>query len=256
MFLFFAILLTLFGAGLIYTCLTKNPAITVSDEGIDLDYAFSDGRLINWNEVETINAVHLNPFFGDEGSMILLKDGKKIMISPRDYVNAYEIRAFLHDHISVHTRSIESKSRQIVLSKEPKLYSGNPWTSYNNILFLGITGALVFIALWHSLPLVLLILPFFYLFVGSQMYYFQVKEDKLVVKNHYWLWYKKSYELEQLRSLIYELHGKISSALGIVLNDFTTKRFGAGSLRKKDWKQLMHDMQSMHIDFKNGELLV
>src|SRR5689334_17076743 len=70
LFLFFAILLTFFGAGLIYTYLTKNPAITISDEGINLDYALSDGRFINWNEVEKINAVQPNPFFGDEGSMI------------------------------------------------------------------------------------------------------------------------------------------------------------------------------------------
>jgi hypothetical protein len=255
-FLFLAIVLTLFVAGLVYSYLSKNTAITISDEGINLDYASKTSRFINWSEVKVVDAINLSPFFGSRGSVIHINDGTSVIINPDNYSNAREICGVLQLHLPQDDNKIKIEPRTRNYPEQKKQYAGNPWTSYNSILFYLSSAFVIFLAIWSLQLALLVLLPCFYLFLGSQMYYFNISGDKLIVKNHYCIWYKKIYPLDEIQSLIYELRSKTSSGLGLVLNDFATSSFSAGSLRKKDWKQLMNDIQSMHIDFQNGQFLL
>jgi hypothetical protein len=253
--LFFAILLSLYVAGRLSRFLSKNTGIIISDNAIILTYAVKPNKAIQRSDIKAIRFVSQQPLAGNEGSVIELKDGATILIRRDEYSNAGEIRTLLHRYYSGE-ETIAARERSIVAGiAQAKTYTGNPWSSYNSVMFYCIIAVSLFVAIRFSQPLQLILIVGFYLFLSSQMYYFKIAGDSLIVRNHYRPWYKKTYKLENIRSLSYLVEGRLSTRLGIVTTDFGSRSFHAGSLRKKDWKELRDDMQSMHIEFVNGNFL-
>src|SRR5262249_49977097 len=97
------------------------------------------------------------------------------------------------------------------VSESDTVYAGNPWTAYNSFLLYFIIAASLIVAIWTSVALQLLAPVPFYFFLGSQMYYFRLSDELLIIRNQYFFWYKKTYYLRDIRSVTYRPRGRLSS---------------------------------------------
>jgi len=251
-FLVLAIMLSLVASGRVYRFFTRNTGIIVSADAIILTYATKPNTIIQRSDMKAVQLVSLRPPMAlDEGSAIELNDGTRILISPREYSNAGEIRSLIYRYYSGEESAVP-KLRDHAGAAHEKTYSGNPWTSFNSILFYFICASAILSFIVLSQPVLLIFIAIIYFLTSPQMYYFKVAGDSLTVRNHYRPWYKRNLKLEDIRLLIYQPGFRLSNGLGIITMEFCSRGFRAGSLRKKDWRELMKDMQAMHIEFING----
>jgi hypothetical protein len=86
---------------------------------------------------------------------------------------------------------------------------------------------------------------------GYQLHYFRLNGQYLVVKNHIWLWRNDTYNIKDLKEIVFEEPHKMSTALRVVTNNYETKLYPAGSIRSKSWSKLSKAFSKMHIDVRN-----
>ncbi|MGN6196804.1 MAG: hypothetical protein ACTHOB_17830 [Ginsengibacter sp.] len=132
------------------------------------------------------------------------------------------------------------------------IYKGNPWFCGNT---LALAYPIVFglidnrfntrseipieVMLYFSLAL--------FIAIGFQMYYFEIQADNLLIKNHYFPWIQNKFPLTTIEEVKMEKHGRRSNGLRITFNDFNSKYYKAGSLRKETWKRLLTDFSVLGI---------
>ena len=83
------------------------------------------------------------------------------------------------------------------------------------------------------------------------MYFFEIKEQKLLVRNHYFPWIKIAYDLDNIEEVSKESPYRRSDGLRIITYEFNSKFYGAGSLRIHSWKELFEDLSSLGIKIGN-----
>jgi hypothetical protein len=142
---------------------------------------------------------------------------------------------------------------------EGKIYAGNPYTSFNTLMVIAMSISVLAIgAATHSLtfgqfyPAILILAAFFIVF-ALQMNYFMIENGNLILKNHFFWWYKKAICLNDIVEISIEFRAKRSSSLRIYTNS-TSKLFAAGSLRKDNWKELLTDFRAIGIGIKSSML--
>lgn len=130
-----------------------------------------------------------------------------------------------------------------------KKYSGNPIISFNTLCIPG-TTILVLTLLKFSKAgfLVALALDLLCYFVfATQMYFFKIKAHELTVKNHYLPWIRHTYNLNNIEQISIEKPYRRSTALRIITFQSQSRQYGAGSLRNKDWNELLEDLATLGI---------
>jgi hypothetical protein len=84
------------------------------------------------------------------------------------------------------------------------------------------------------LPIGFVLLLFF--IFGIQMNYFIIYDGKLIIKNHYFFWRQKIYDLNEIREMVIETPYRNSDSLRVITNEYSSTLFGAGSLRNNNWR--------------------
>lgn len=90
-----------------------------------------------------------------------------------------------------------------------------------------------------------------YFVLGTQMFYFKLSNEFLIIKNHFFPWYTRGYRLDAIKDIVFESPYKRSNALRVTTKDFASKAFSAGSLRKDTWKDLEKRLESAGVPVKN-----
>ena len=90
-----------------------------------------------------------------------------------------------------------------------------------------------------------------YFVLGTQMFYFKLSNEFLIIKNHFFPWYARGYKLDTIKDIVFESPYKRSNALRVTTKDFASKTFSAGSLRKDTWKDLGKRLEEDGIPVKN-----
>lgn len=83
------------------------------------------------------------------------------------------------------------------------------------------------------------------------MYYFCVSENFLIVKNHHFLWMKKTIPLKNIKEVIFETKGKWPNCMCVVTRDFRTKIYPAGTLNDKKWRELLTVLRKNKVKVRN-----
>jgi hypothetical protein len=83
------------------------------------------------------------------------------------------------------------------------------------------------------------------------MNFFEIKYGKLIIKNHYFPWKKKEFDLKDIEEVSTETPYRRSTGLRIITYQFESKFYGAGSLRSHTWNDLLKDLESIGIKTKN-----
>ncbi len=153
-------------------------------------------------------------------------------------------------------RDIQTLSATNFINKEFEKFSGNFWTSLHGIMIVIISIIFSFLFFKSSSALLIWVL-LFYLFLvfffafGAQCNYFLLSTTQLVVKNQVWWWRNIVYDLSDIDDVVIEDAPKQSNALRINTKDFKSKKYPAGSLRNKAWKDLLDKLNSLGINGKS-----
>ncbi len=264
-----AVILIISGIYIVYSFLKTAPFITVDDYFVNFYWLFFRQRSISKDEIEKVEMTGKKDFEilfmvqPQEAASILLKDGSVIIIWDFYYRNMHQIRRALDSFMSPDFLSIkyDNQQKQEVLeitdlNNRLKKYSGNPWTSLNTLMIVGMV-IIPLVILWpvydfrFLAPLLLIFASCLFLFNGSQMYYFLFGDKHLIIKNHYWFWYSRIYKIENIRELVMESPYKRSNGLRIITKDYESKLYCAGSLRDKDWKYFKTHLKRLKIKLRN-----
>jgi len=248
-----------------YILFQKCPRVKFDDEFISGKNLFSSFTE-DWLSVEEVQLSAKESFtflfiFSQqlEATTISFNNGEKLILWEDMYQNLSDIREFLVRKVprkikDAETKLSESKIRHIGRRR----YAGNPYTSFNTLLILG-CSLWVFYGLIRSthassmfwLPIAMTLL--FYLFFGTQMNYFIIDGDNFIIRNHYFFWKNKIIKLSDIREVTTETPYRRSRSLRILSGIYDSKLFGAGSLRDRNWDDLLKDLKSIGVAVKFGD---
>lgn len=183
---------------------------------------------------------------------------KEILINDIFYRNTAQLRKALSesfpDKIAPYKMEKRQRSFQTGFDPETEKFSGNPHTSLNGLLFYAIVIAFVLILLKrpsgiNEMAGFLLFIPVVYLFFGSQLNYFLVSDHTLIIKNHFFIWMNKRYEVKDIIETNFEIPYRRSKAVRITTANFKSRVFSAGSLRNKTWSRLSEKFKDLNVYF-------
>lgn len=219
-------------------------------------------RLIGKSEIKNIDLFSKHDFYLSAGVItvaikIELVDGEIYIIADPFYKNISTIKQTLSDTFKEKIESFKTNklrhSTQSDFEGYFEKFSGNPYTSFNGILFLSIIMFIFIILYKQNLKtahlLVLIPILIFYFGIGSQMHYFIISDKSLIVKNHFWFWRHKEYKIDNIIQANFETQHKRSDALRITTDNFKSRSYSAGSLRRRHWASLRNKLESLGIYF-------
>jgi hypothetical protein len=193
----------------------------------------------------------------EQGILIELIDGGTVSIPDRLYRNMPQLRHALRQNFPLLTEG-DGGGAAAGTSPEPRkekaagtdgrsirTFAGNPLLSMNGLFTLGFAlaiGCLPFRShfrpnLTSYIAIVLPILLFCWGF-GTQMYYFQLSDDRLIIRNHFFPWYRRYFALSDIREVVFETPYKRSRGLRVTTADLHSRMYAAGSLWDKHWDAL------------------
>jgi hypothetical protein len=145
---------------------------------------------------------------------------------------------------------INSKYLQEINGKK---YVGNPFASYYFIkpLVIGIIGAFFILSDnnvgWSPVIIIFMCWLVGYLYFSALMYYFIIKDGKLIIRNHYVPWKKIVIDLNYIAETVMERRYRSPLGLRVITKDSGSKFYPGGSLKEKDWEELLNDLNSLDV---------
>lgn len=205
-------------------------------------------------------------FTSGECATLIFKNNKKIEIFDDFYSNSAEIKYFIQENI-IDSKEINIAKHENDFSDVEKesftTYKGNPVFSFNGIIMWGLIlyFALMLIRSNKSInikaTLFFVIISVFWIsIISCSMYYFEISKKFFVVKNHYFFWKKDIYFISNIREIVYERQHKQSNKIRLILNDYNTKTYLAGSLTDKTWLEMKDELENKNITIRNHSIPV
>ncbi|WP_366187311.1 hypothetical protein [Flavobacterium ovatum] len=254
------ILVTLFGVGIIISIniayIKYAPAIVLNKKGISIKNKF-----YNWNEISSsqLTAKSGTVFNSGECTILIFKDQSFVEIYDDFYSNAIEMKIFIEEVLSEKNETIPVQLAEIEIDLEIfTLYKGNPilcftgFSMWSLILLIPLLVMLKNNTIYVN-PLVIFnpLTIFWFIFHARMMDYFEISENFIIVKNHYFFWKKKTIRIDEIREVQLFRPYKRSNTLRILFNDFSTQNYMAASLRTATWKELKMNLDHKNISVRN-----
>ena len=244
-------ILLLIGFAMIMGFLVTVPRIKIGNKQLTITKELTENIFYAF-EIESIDLLMIR---GDEiGCLILLTTGKEFFLADKYYKNAFQIKEEFAKQFSKHIISSINTPEAETLSNIvlPQKFSGYQLSSFNGFLFyfLITVSCLVFFKEEMNLTIISAVMTlqiFFYLLIGFQMNYFILHEDKLVIRNQLWFWYKKEYSLSNTLVVSFQIFGKDTKALTITTKRNVQKTFPASSLSKRTWLSLFDCFKKLGV---------
>ncbi len=144
---------------------------------------------------------------------------------------------------------IMEENKDFITILASKKYAGNPWLTFKTILLLVILISYPLL-LWSrfyedAVPagtVTVLIVVMHYMNTHIQMNYFVIKDNALIIRNHYSFREQTIFPLHEIGSFEIIKPRKLSTSLKVFTTNGKSQVFIAGSLNKKDWEEFKKDM--------------
>ncbi|TXE11245.1 hypothetical protein [Algoriphagus aquimarinus] len=255
------------GTSIHYIKMSKS--IQIDSKGIKVSNLFNK-EFISWSEIKMIELIGKSQIANSplDATILKLKNGRKIDLIASRYENMPTIRKTLQQVIEcidakkpIELNPILETSKVdpigfVNLSGMTK-YSGNHILSFNGLVIYGLNAFTIFMVInspnhFGLLFLVwIVIFGFTYGFLGSQLHYFHLDNNYLVVKNHVWPWVNDKYRVDNIKQVSIETPYKRSTSLMVITKDFKSNLYQGGSLRNSTWKDLLNNFQNLNVDIGN-----
>ncbi len=250
------IFISIFGLGIIISInigyIKNAPAIILNKKGISIKNKYYD-----WSEISSFKLTGKgSPIFNSgECTTLIFKDKTRLEIYDDFYANVIEMKIFIEEIFSENKETIAVPVDAIDINQEKFVtYKGHPIFSFRGIYLWSI---ILFIPLIVMLkknsifvkPLLIFnpISIFWFIINARMMHYFEISNNFIVIKNHYFFWKKKIYQLNEIREIVLFRPHKKPNTIRIVFNDFSTKKYMAGSLKDTTWLELIYDLEQKNV---------
>lgn len=250
---------------LLFIFFQRSPIVILDDEFITVKYPFKT-KTYDWLSVKDvffskkesyIILLNLGQLF--EATSISFENEEKLVLWQHMYSNLNQLRSFISKKTLGKIRDpLPGTRSNTLVSISKRRYDGNVYTTFNTIVIFGIIFFMGYtvISKPHFFPSIFLpvgVILFFYLLFGSQMNYFLIDNGYLIIRNHYFPWFVRQINLSDISEVNIELPngGSISpggtTSLRIMTGDFNSDIYGGGSLRDRNWNELLSDLKSISI---------
>lgn len=258
------------GFGYVLYMILRVPSIQLNNQSIRLRTVFGI-KTIYWNEIKSISltgkysrGIGMN---SQEAVALHLKNNQRVLLWVEFYANQHEIRQTLEKinqsistNASVILPNIESLHHDLSTkfnhNSHSEKFAGNPYINFNSLTFYVLCGVFIYFIIsrpesWAPASIVFTIpVAIVYFAVGSQLNYFLLSGDELIIKNHFFPWKKHQYNLTEVREFVLERPYKSSKSLRVITKDFRDKLYPAGSLRSQHWLQLSTRIKELGIPLR------
>ncbi len=113
-----------------------------------------------------------------------------------------------------------------------------------------IIHSIIFWDKWPLIGAVVFCLAYFSLFFW-RLYYFQLTEDRLIIRLHNIPWFKKTYYLKDIQKITFETKFKMPVCLRVFTGMDESKLYPAATLWNKTWAQLQQDLEEKNVSAQN-----
>jgi len=139
-----------------------------------------------------------------------------------------------------------------------EVFKGNPIFSFRGFMLWGLIGYMIFLTIQGpglsdpriSIPLVGLSILWF-LALSNHMNYFEVSDEHFIVRNHYFIWKKHFYRIDNIREIVFETQPNAPIGLRLIARDFRSTLYAAGTLKDSQWLSLMKNLQEKGVAVRN-----
>ena len=244
----------------------RSPIVILDEEFITVKYPFGT-KTYDWLSVKDVffsrkEYYSILLILGQtlEATFICFENGEKLILWQDMYSNLSQLRSFISaktlGKIRDPSPNISSKSLALINRRR---YAGNVYTSFNTIFLFAITIIMSCLIIYKPengptvfFPLGMIL--FLYLLFGSQMSYFIIDNGYLFIKNHYFPWFYKQIKLIDIAEVDIETPYRRSTSLRIVTRDFNSTIYGGGSLRNRNWNELISDFKSIGVPVRDDRI--
>ncbi len=233
---------------LLYLYFQKGPRVIFDSDFITVKY-LNGTKTHDWTSVRDIFLSRKETYWGQlqEATVIVFENGDKLPLWDSVYGNLPAIRSFLVQQAGGKVRdTLANIKERNLLNITRRRYAGNVITSLNTIIIGGFAifcllslrmskpGPMYLSTVWGLLV--------FYIVLGTQMNYFVIDDGYLIIRNHYFPWKNIRVSLNDVEEADIETPNKRSTGLRILLKNFNSKIYNAGTLRKEHWDDLIKDL--------------
>lgn len=199
------------------------------------------------------------PVFGygnKEGAAVYFKDNTVNYIYDDMYSNTAELKKFL---LSVTNPNNIEPVKEKIINTNYNIGS----VSFKNFFIFSVRGGflslllvMLLIGLIQANPLFNIVsyILFSLLVVALHIplfYYFEISNNKLIVKNHILFTRKRTYNLDDISKVSVEDSYGFPDALRIVTKDYNSKKYFAASLYNSTWASLKETLEELNINVEN-----
>lgn len=217
------------------------------------------------SEIQITGKINLHTLFGirEEGTTLkFTTNDEPLYIIDSYYQNSAEIKSFIYIHSKAFKNCQEkplSVSSTKVLNDFFVDFKGSAILSFRGMILWGFIIFMIYIFFFTPSPLAnnerLALILFFsalwFCLNAYSMYYFSLSQKYFKIRNHYFLWVNKDFELDDIFEIIFESHPKQANRLRIITKEFKSSVYLAGSLSDEEWLELKVELEKQIIKVRN-----
>lgn len=200
--------------------------------------------------------------FPMEGTVLIFEDGSTKTIFDDFYEDIWKLKSHLDERINLQEAQIMTPvsigpTADDAESRSVAWYKGNPLLSGRGLILWALLLYITYSALNDNRPdyfvesfaavfvLILLIGGSFH------FHYFGLSDKYLYIHNHHWFWREKTYPLSEIREIVLERPYKKPIALRVILKNYQSKDYLAGTLTRTIWLELIEDLKLSGVEIRD-----
>ncbi len=257
----------------LYYFLTSLPTIEISDKRITIKTPLKRTD-IEYKDIQSIGLMRKSPMsfmlitMPMESTSIMTKDFKEIIIWDDYYRNMGDIKFRLEkirnglktgefdpdNEVKSATTPMDLRLENFVEIKGNGLLNPNALIFWGLVVFWLIMLGPKLTANMSAIGFSLLMIGFFYGVFGFQLNYYLLSDNYFQIRNHLWIWKRKTFRLIDLKEIVFEEPHRLSKSVRVRTFDFRTTLHPGGSLRDKHWLELRDKLEKKGVEVRD-ELL-
>ena len=219
------------------------------------------------SEIKEISLTGKFPFkyiieFPMEGTLIIFNNNQRKFIYDDMYSNTWKLKTLLEKLIIDKKRRFAENENEHVNNntlrlESPIRFKGNQFTSFYGIILWGFIFFIILINFkliitnFYIAFIIISIIILWFLIFSFLMYYFEITNKYLIIKNHNFFWKQYVVNLKDIKEVIFETGYQKPYCLRVITNNYQNKLFPASSLRKNAWLDLKKKLEQQGIVVRN-----
>jgi hypothetical protein len=229
---------------------------------LNLNGVFFNNTFFEWSELTDVKLTGKGDMIFTSGECTtLFFNTTRIQLFDDFYSNISEIKAFIQENVIDRKTSSDTSTPLINIDINKELfipYKGNPLLSFEGFFMWIFTLFFLFFPLFlqksTNQNVIIFTTSFailIFLLFSRMLNYFEMSNNFLVIKNHYFFWKNEIYSISDIREIVFERHHKQPNLLRLITKDFNSRTYLAASLNDSSWLEMKSELEKKNISVRN-----